>query len=85
MIARFAAWLRRTSELAAARAELRQVHKDLAAEQARSAALEQQAKTDRANAVRMADEIERLRLIADEAERLHRVIELGRAGIAVVA
>lgn len=53
--------------------------------QQRAAAAERQAHQDRANAVRLADEVERLQLIADEAERLHRAIELGRAGIAVVA
>lgn len=41
----------------------------------RAAAAEEQAQRDRANAVRMADEIERLRLIADEAERVVHIAE----------
>ena len=51
----------------------------------RAHAAEQQAHRDRDNARRMVDEVTQLRLIADEAERLHHVIELGRAGIAVVS
>lgn len=50
-----------------------------------AAAAEKQALQDRVNAIALADEVARLRLIADEAERLHQVIELGRAGIAVVS
>lgn len=51
----------------------------------RAAASEAQAQRDRANAIRLTSDVERLQQIADEAERLHRVIELGRAGIAVVS
>lgn len=142
MIARVRAWLRHTDELAAARAELRQVHKALGKEQLLTAGLtsdineqarqlaaarlqaeaaeaqasrlradksyvtaercecggdaelywrrqaetaERQARLDRANAVRLADDVERLQQVAEEAERLQRAIELGRAGIAVVS
>lgn len=132
MIARILAWLLRTDELTAARAELRQVHKALSAEQMTTAGLtsevkeqtrrnaelllraeaaeatvarlsadhayvqaercecggdaelhwrrraeaaEKQARLDRANAVRLANDVERLQLIADEAERLHHIVE----------
>lgn len=51
----------------------------------RTVAAEKQALQDRVNAIALADEVARLQLIADEAERLHHVIELGRAGIAVVS
>lgn len=51
----------------------------------KAVAAELQARQDRVNAIALADEVERLQLIADEAERLHRAIELGRAGIAVVS
>lgn len=40
-----------------------------------AAAAEEQARRDRANAVRMADEIERLQLRADEADRLVHIAE----------
>lgn len=47
-----------------------------------AAAAEEQAARDRANAVRLADEVERLQLIADEAERLHHIVDqLERNGV----
>lgn len=47
-----------------------------------AAAAEEQAARDRANAVRLADEVERLRLKADEAERLYHIVEqLGHNGV----
>lgn len=41
----------------------------------RAAAAEERARQDRANAVRLADEVERLRLRADEADRLVHIVE----------
>ncbi len=51
----------------------------------RAAASEAQAQRDRANAAGMADEIERLQLKVDEAERLLHLVQLERAGIAVIS
>lgn len=50
-----------------------------------TAAAEAQAGRDRANAVRLTDEVERLRLLVDEAERLHHIVEQIERGTAVTA
>jgi hypothetical protein len=85
VIARILALLARPDELTAARAELRQTHKALSTEQMLTTGLTTDVKKLTRQLAALTDEVERLRLIADEAERLHHVIELGRAGIAVVS